>query len=100
MVGIPGHILAPFLRAVRARSDENWASFGALLKERNFGNAIGLLRLEIDTFLRLVYLQSVDDVTASVLISDFLKGSRWRCRTGSKVRFVRDRDMVNLAKRE
>ena len=50
-------------------------------------NAIGLLRLEIDTFLLLVYLQSVDDVTASVLINDFLKGSRWRCRTGLKGAF-------------
>ena len=100
MVGIPGQILDPFLRVVRARSAENWTSFGALLKERNFGNAIALLRLEIDTFLRLVYLQSVDDVTASTLISDFLKGRRWKCRVKSKVRLVRDRDMVNLAKRE
>jgi hypothetical protein len=88
MPRIPRNVLDQFLRGVRSRSDENWTSMELLLEKRNYGVAIGLLRQEIDTFVRLVYLDAVDDVAAAALITKSVQGKKWP---------VRDRDMVNTA---
>jgi hypothetical protein len=73
-----------------SRSDENWNTLELLLRERRFGVAIGLLRQEIDTFIRLVYLDTIDDPQAAKLINGWAQGKRWP---------VRDAVMVSVAEK-
>jgi hypothetical protein len=98
VAGITPEILDPFLRTVRARSDEHWSSLEVLLRENKLAVATGLLRQEIDTFVRLVYLESLDDETAAGLIVDFMQGKQWTRKIGTKKCRITDREMVNAAK--
>jgi hypothetical protein len=86
--------LDQFLRAARFRSEQNRAALDLLLKAEIYGIAIGLLRQEIDTFVRLVYLESVDERTAASLLTQFVDGKRWS-RGG---RLIRDGEMIEIAK--
>jgi hypothetical protein len=67
------------------------------LKQRQYGTAIGLLRQEIDTFVRLVYLDALDDPEAWRLIEDLVKGKKWRRIKGGHRQRITDREMVKLA---
>lgn len=85
--------LDQFLRAARFRSEQNKAALDLLLKAHIYAIAIGLLRQEIDTFVRLVYLQSVDAPLANELIAQFVRGERW----SRKKKLITDGEMVELA---
>jgi hypothetical protein len=61
----------------------------------SYGIAIGLLRQEIDTFVRLVYLDAIGKRRAHQLIEEFAAGKRWTV-LGSKKR-ITDREMVDVA---
>ena len=61
----------------------------------SYGIAIGLLRQEIDTFLRLVYLNAVGKRRARQLIEQFAAGERWTA-LGSK-KWITEREMVQVA---
>lgn len=77
-----------FLRSVHARSGENVRSLPQLVAAQSYGVAIGLLRQEIDTFIRLVYLNAQDETTALKLVTQFAAGRRWR---------IKEWEMVDLA---
>lgn len=85
-----------FLRAVRARSKENQSAFSDSLSSQHLGVAIGLLRQEIDSFVRLVYLDSVHSPDAQKLLQEFADGERWTISSGKSR--VTDRTMVDIAK--
>ena len=87
--------LNEFLRTVRARSDENAEALALLLDAGKLGVAVGLLRQEIDTFVRLVYLCAIAPSEAQRLISDFGTGERWRRQAGTGR--ITDREMVDVA---
>lgn len=89
--------LVQFNRLVRARSQENKSSFEVLMNSGNYSVAIGLLRQEIDTFVRVVYLNEVSEEEAMRLISDLINGRQWRPK-GKKRGRITDREMVNIAK--
>jgi len=97
MDGISKTILDRFLRTVRSRSAENSTSLSLLLKKRQYGTAIGLLRQEIDTFVRLVYLDALDDPEAARLIEALVKGKTWSRIKGGHQQRITDREMVELA---
>lgn len=78
------------LRSVRVRSRENTTSLPKLVADGSYGIAIGLLRQEIDTFIRLVYLDAKDGATALQLITQFAAGRRWK---------ISERKMVETATR-
>lgn len=74
-------------------------SVDILINSRNYSVAIGLLRQEIDTFIRLVYLAKVSDDEAKRLITDIVDGQQWKHKSGNGGR-ITDREMVNEAKQQ
>lgn len=86
-----------FYRLVQNRTDENRKSLDVLLDSGNYSVAIGLLRQEIDTFIRLVYLAKISDDEAKRLITDLVNGKKWKHTVGRGER-ITDREMVNEAK--
>ena len=88
-----------FHRLVQNRTKENMNSVNVLINSGNYSVAIGLLRQEIDTFVRLVYLAKVSDIEAKQLVSDLVAGKQWQHKSGKGGR-ITDREMVNEAKQQ
>ena len=49
-------ITKDFIELIKKRSDENEKSMNALFEQRLIGNCISILRQELDTFIRIIYL--------------------------------------------
>jgi hypothetical protein len=88
-----------FHRLVQNRTKENMKSVAILINSGNYSVAIGLLRQEIDTFVRLVYLGKVSDDEAKRLVNDLVDGKQWQHKFGKSGR-ITDREMVNEAKQK
>ena len=87
-------VLAAFSRQVRARSTENRRALEQLVPARTYGNVVGILRQELDSMVRVMYLLSVRDRhQRSALLAASIAGERWRDDRG----IVTDRRMVELA---
>jgi hypothetical protein len=94
----PNTSLATFCRTVKMRSAENREAMSRLVAGALFGNAIGVLRQELDSLIRVMYLLNVGDKTyRQKLIDDTVAGRRWR-RRDSKA-YITDREMVEAANR-
>jgi len=89
--------LSTLLRSARERSREHVSSLPVLLENGNYGVAVALLRQEIDTFVRLVYLNAIGKHSALEMIEDFAATKRLRIRDGTKKRIISEREMVELA---
>ncbi len=88
--------LAIFCRQIRQRSEENKKAFVVLYHNDIIGNSVSILRQELDSMIRVIYLLSIDDVDyRNELIELAVQGKKWK-RKGSKAQ-VTDRDMVELA---
>lgn len=86
-----------FCRQVRERSKENQDAMALLHGAALLGQQVGLLRQELDSMVRVIYLLSVTDRTRrSKLISDAAQGRKWRGETSGR---VTDWEMVDLAQR-
>jgi len=92
--------LSIFLDQVKNRSDENKKAFKILLDSKLYGVAIGLLRQELDSLIRISYLWQPETpvVVAQSLIEKSARGELWKVvnHNGKEVK-VTDRDMLNLA---
>jgi len=83
-----------FCRQVRARSAENRQAM--LLLRALPGQMISVLRQELDSLVRVVFLLAQGDRPyRHRLIHDSVSGTRWRCRNSQQP--VTDREMVDLA---
>jgi hypothetical protein len=51
--------LIEFCNTVRDRSNENLKSFKLLVDNQNYGVAVGLVRQEIDSLIRVAYLYNI-----------------------------------------
>lgn len=89
-----------FCRLIRARSEENRRSVKLLLKNELYSVAIGVLRQEIDSLIRISYLyeESKDNSPARArkLVRELVEGERWT-RNSKKGRpvAITDREMLN-----
>lgn len=84
-----------FCQIVRQRSAGNQKSCSLLCANRLYGQAMSILRQELDSLIRCIYLLSLRDLTARDILADqTLNGERWRY-PGRRI--VTDRDMVQLA---
>ncbi len=82
-----------FCRQVRARSVENRQAMLALRALP--GQMISVLRQELDSLVRVVFLLAQSDRPyRHGLIDDSVSGTRWRCRNSQPP--VTDREMVDL----
>jgi hypothetical protein len=89
--------LRVFTRQVRARSAEHAAAIHLLGPAGLHSVTVGILRQELDSLTRVVYLLSLKDRRQRArLIADSVEGRRWRNSSGKT---ITDREMVNLANR-
>lgn len=88
-----------FVRMVRARSLENEAALRALASLGLHGVSIGILRQELDSMVRVIFLKSRPKKEREELIRAMLAGEVWKLPTANgKLAKVTDRDMVDHAK--
>jgi hypothetical protein len=67
-------VLRKFCRQVRSRSSENQAAFQILTSAELHAPAIGLLRQELDSMIRVVYLLELNAAERFRLIDDSVNG--------------------------
>ena len=85
---------------IRNRSEENRRAIQCFFKPHEvLSPALSILRQELDSMIRVIYLLAVNDLAERQrLIDSTLRGERWKVRTAKgKWRDVTDREMVDLA---
>ncbi len=89
-----------FCGMIRNRSEENRRAIQCFSRPHGvLSPAISILRQELDSMIRVIYLLAVKDITERQrLIDSTLRGERWKVRNPKgKLRDVTDREMVDLA---
>ena len=90
--------LTIFCRQVRKRSQENQEALLLLHRNALTGNIMGVLRQELDSMVRCVFLLSVTDRQyRERLLHDSVIGNPWRTKDSKHK--VTDREMVALSSR-
>lgn len=90
--------LTIFCRQVRNRSLENKKAIQLLHHNALTGNIMSVLRQELDSMIRCIFLLSLPDPEyREQLIHDAVDGKAWR--TKDRKRKVMDRDLVELSSR-
>ena len=85
-----------FCRQVRSRSNEHSAAITLLGAQRLISPLIGILRQELDSMIRVIFLLSIRDRSyRAQLIDAAVQGRRWTHK-GTRKR-ITDRNMVELA---
>lgn len=93
-------ITEKFCGMIRNRSDENRRAIQCFAMPHGvLSPAFSILRQELDSMIRVIYLLSVNDITERQrLIDSTLRGDKWKVQTiNGKWRKVTDREMVELA---
>lgn len=88
-----------FCRLIRARTKENREAVNLLLENRLYSVAFGILRQEIDSLIRVSYLNNISignsPARARALVRDLVEGDRWqRTTVKGKLVNVTDREML------
>lgn len=90
-----GNVVA-FVRQVRGRSRENAESLGLLHGRGLNSNVVSILRQELDSLVRVIFLLSqTDRAYRSALIDASVNGRQWT-KKGGKGR-ITDKEMVELS---
>ncbi|RGP42231.1 hypothetical protein BPTFM16_02543 [Altererythrobacter insulae] len=84
-----------FCALVKRRSEENEIAIAAIVSRGVFSPAVAVLRQEIDSMIRAIFLLSKEIPEREVLIQSVLAGGRWRW-PGKKAR-ITDKEMVDFA---
>ena len=87
--------ISVFCRMVRERSVENAKAMHLLFGHRLSAQCMGVLRLEVDSMIRVIYLLEASPVRREELLETSAEGGLWK-RENGKGR-VTDREMVDLA---
>ena len=92
-------IISQFIELVKNRSEENRLSLNNLYENHLLGNCISILRQEIDTFIRIIYLGRLDSVhERERLITLTFNDEKWNTLTiNNKTKNITDKDMVDIA---
>jgi len=88
--------LEVFCRQVRNRSRENKEAFALLHQSALTGNAMAVLRQELDSMVRCIFLLSISDREyRKRLLVDSVNGKPWHTEDGKGK--ITDRNMVDLS---
>lgn len=83
-------------RQIRARSAEHKQAMQLLHHGRVISQMIAILRQEVDSMIRVIFLLSIPDITyRQQLIDAAVNGDKWKVK-GKNAR-ITDREMVDLA---
>lgn len=83
-----------WVRLAKRRSSENSDAMAFFVSGRSMSGAFGILRQELDTLVRAMFLLRQRMEVREMLISQTLSGEKWRLPDGS---LITDREMVDLA---
>ncbi len=83
-----------FCNIIKTRSIENKKAVDLLFHQRLFGQVMSIVRQELDSMVRCIYLLETDLNQRQILMAQTINGERWR---NSQNRIITDRDMVNLS---
>jgi len=88
-----------FCKILRNRSIENKKSFDVLFANKLYGNCFSVLRQELDSMVRVVYLLNISEIDKrNLLIQKTLNGDKWTfINHNNKVQNITDRDMVDIS---
>ncbi len=88
-----------FVELVKKRSEENKNSISLLYAEGLIGNCISILRQELDTFIRIIYLGRISSIPERERLMQLtLDGQKWTTLTANnKWRRITDSDMVLIS---
>ena len=88
-----------YIELIKTRSEENRKSIGLLFGQNLIGNCLSILRQELDSFIRLIYLGRISDIPERErLMNQTLNGEKWKVQTfNHKWKSVTDREMVEKA---
>lgn len=89
--------LAIFLRQVRSRSLEHQRAMELLASARLAGQMVSVLRQELDSMVRVIYLLTQSPERRELLIDASVRGEKWS-QEASRAK-VTDKEMVELAQR-
>lgn len=81
--------IAVFLRQVRSRSREHRQAMNLLASARLAGQMVAVLRQELDSMVRVIYLLDKDIARRTQLIDESVSGKKWSR--------VTDKEMVDLS---
>jgi hypothetical protein len=87
--------LETFCRQIRSRSNEHQKAMQLLSRARLAGQMVAILRQELDSMVRVIYLLAQPLERRAVLIEAAVSGERWS-KPNSKAS-VTDREMVDLS---
>ncbi len=89
--------LQTFCRQVRERSRENRQALALSQGAELYSNVFGILRQELDSMIRVIFLLSLSDSTRrNSLIDDAVNGRIWKKNAKGR---ITDREMIELADR-
>lgn len=88
-----------YISLIQNRSEENKKSLNLLFPQGLFGNCISILRQELDSFIRVMYLGRISDFDERErLMNQTLLGEKWTVLTpNNKWKQITDKDMVEKA---
>ncbi|PRC90968.1 hypothetical protein [Solimicrobium silvestre] len=87
--------LSIFLRQVRSRSREHLQAMQLLAQARLAGQMVSVLRQELDSMVRVIYLLTRNLERRELLIEASVKGEKWLQENSRAT--VTDREMVDLS---
>lgn len=88
-----------YIALIQKRSEENRQSLQLLFEQQLFGNCVAILRQELDSFVRILYLGRIPDAKERErLMHQTLSGEKWTVLTANnKMRQITDKEMVEKA---
>nr|WP_316656416.1 hypothetical protein [uncultured Gellertiella sp.] len=86
-----------FVRQIKSRSAEHQRAVKALSSAQAHGQVVAILRQELDSMVRVIYLLSLPIDRRLALVSASVEGERWR-RENSRGT-ITDKEMVDLAQK-
>ena len=84
-----------FCRQVRSRSNEHQQAMSLLSKADLAGQMVAILRQELDSMVRVIYLLAQPSDRRSLLIEASVRGEKWTQQNSKKT--VTDKEMVDLS---
>lgn len=84
-----------YCQIIRNRSEENEESVELLYANGHYGQVMSILRQELDSMVRCIYLLNFSDVEIrELLVNQTLEGERWRYPNR---KIITDKEMVDIA---
>ncbi len=86
-----------FVRQIKKRSADNQIAVLALSSAQVPGQIVAILRQELDSMIRVIYLLSLPIERRIALVSASVEGERWRKENSKGA--ITDKEMVDLAQK-